>query len=110
MQTPDRFGSERNVSTDPARRPEAESGSVTDIVRERVGQAAEAVSDAAERTGAYVGEALDQAKSKAAEYRDGGWSRVQDDVREYTRAQPVAALAMAAGVGLLLGWIATSRR
>jgi ElaB/YqjD/DUF883 family membrane-anchored ribosome-binding protein len=111
METQDRFETEHGRSADPPRRPEGDSSSVADFVRERVSQAAESVTEAAERTSAYAGEAFDQAKSKAAEYRNAGWSRIQEDVSEYTRTQPVAALAIAAGLGLLLGWIsATSRR
>ena len=44
------------------------------------------------------------------EYREHGWGRVQGDVVEYTRSQPLAALGVAAAIGLLLWWLGSTAR
>jgi ElaB/YqjD/DUF883 family membrane-anchored ribosome-binding protein len=58
----------------------------------------------------YLGDAVQQARDKVAEYRDGGMEKVRHDVLGYTREQPMMALAIAAGVGLMLGWLSAGRR
>ncbi len=46
-----------------------------------------------------------------AEYREGGVERVKQDMVHYTRREPMIALLIAAGAGLLLGWLtAVGRR
>ena len=58
----------------------------------------------------YVGDAMQQAKDKVSEYREGGMDRVRHDVVVYTREQPMTALLIAAGAGLVLGWLSSGRR
>lgn len=58
----------------------------------------------------YLGDAVQQARDKVSEYRDGGMDRVRHDVVVYTREQPMTALLIAAGAGLVLGWLSAARR
>lgn len=58
-----------------------------------------------ERAGGLVKDALDKTREKVAEYRDKGFEQLSEEVAEYTRSQPVPALLMAAGVGLVLGML-----
>jgi ElaB/YqjD/DUF883 family membrane-anchored ribosome-binding protein len=58
----------------------------------------------------YLGDAVQQARDKVTEYRDGGVDKVRHDVVVYTREQPMTALLIAAGAGLVLGWLSAGRR
>ena len=51
-----------------------------------------------------------QARDKVARYRDGGFEKVRDDVTSYTREQPMTALLIAAGAGVILGWLSAAGR
>jgi hypothetical protein len=42
------------------------------------------------------------------DYREHGWGRVQGDIAEYTRSQPLAALGIATAIGLLFGWLGST--
>lgn len=56
-----------------------------------------------ERAGAVVKDVADKTREKLASYRAGGLDQVSDEVAEYARRQPVTALLIATGVGLLVG-------
>lgn len=56
-----------------------------------------------ERAGGVMKDAFDKTREKVAEYQAKGFEQVSAEVAEYTRSQPVPALLIAAGVGLLLG-------
>jgi ElaB/YqjD/DUF883 family membrane-anchored ribosome-binding protein len=58
-----------------------------------------------ERTGAIVKDVAERARDTVASYREGGVAQVSDDILEYARRQPVTALLIATGVGLLVGMI-----
>jgi ElaB/YqjD/DUF883 family membrane-anchored ribosome-binding protein len=58
-----------------------------------------------ERAGAIVKDVAERARDTVASYREGGVGQVSDDVLNYTRRQPVTALLIATGVGLLVGMI-----
>src|SRR5262245_58549186 len=58
----------------------------------------------------YVEDAVQQARDKMTEYREGGVDKVRRDVVGYTREQPMAALLIAAGAGLVLGWLSAAGR
>jgi hypothetical protein len=45
-----------------------------------------------------------------AEYREGGVEKVRHDLVGYTREQPMTALLLAAGAGLVLGWLSAVGR
>jgi ElaB/YqjD/DUF883 family membrane-anchored ribosome-binding protein len=64
-----------------------------------------AVETGVERAGVLMKDAVDKTREKVAEYRDKGLEQVSQDVTEYTRSQPVPALLIAAGVGLVLGML-----
>lgn len=55
--------------------------------------------------GAIVKDVAERARDMVASYREGGVGQVSDDILEYARRQPVTALLIAAGVGLLVGMI-----
>jgi ElaB/YqjD/DUF883 family membrane-anchored ribosome-binding protein len=58
-----------------------------------------------ERAGAIVKDVAERARDTVASYREGGIAQVSDDILEYARRQPVTALLIATGVGLLIGMI-----
>ena len=74
-------------------------------------EAQEHVQGAVQQTREYVEDTVQQARDKMAEYREGGVERVKQDMVHYTRQEPMIALLIAAGAGLLLGWLtAVGRR
>ena len=58
----------------------------------------------------YVEGAVQQARDKMSAFREGGMDRVKHDVLGYTREQPMTALLIAAGAGLVLGWLSAAGR
>lgn len=58
-----------------------------------------------ERAGAIVKDVAERARDTVASYRQGGVGQVSDDILEYARRQPVTALLIATGVGVLVGMI-----
>ena len=58
----------------------------------------------------YVSNAAKAAQQRMTELRDGGLDKVKSDVLSYTREQPINALLVAAGVGVVLGIISGLRR
>jgi ElaB/YqjD/DUF883 family membrane-anchored ribosome-binding protein len=66
--------------------------------------------DYVENAREYVGDAIQQARDKMAEYREGGVEKMRYDVVGYTREQPMTALLIAAGAGLVLGWLSAAGR
>jgi ElaB/YqjD/DUF883 family membrane-anchored ribosome-binding protein len=106
----------------------SESRDVADAARQRAHEAAqgakdyaaetkEYVQDAVRQTKAYVAEAkeyvedtVQQARDKMSEYGEGGIEKVKRDVTGYAREQPMTALLIAAGAGLVLGWLSAAGR
>jgi ElaB/YqjD/DUF883 family membrane-anchored ribosome-binding protein len=58
----------------------------------------------------YVEDTVQQARDKMSEYSEGGIEKVKRDVTGYTREQPMTALLIAAGAGLVLGWLSAAGR
>ncbi len=58
----------------------------------------------------YVEDTVQQARDKMSEYGEGGIEKVKRDVTGYTREQPMTALLIAAGAGLVLGWLSAAGR
>jgi ElaB/YqjD/DUF883 family membrane-anchored ribosome-binding protein len=113
----DRVGTERPIDS----WVESESRDLADAARRRVddtardvkdyaNQAKEYVQGAVDQTRDYADEAVRRARDKMAEYREGGLQRVRQDVSGYTRDQPMTALLIAAGAGLVLGWLSGATR
>ena len=67
------------------------------------GTAGQAIETELERAGAFVKDAVEKTRQKVAEYRERGVEKVTQEVTEYTRSQPVPALLIAAGIGMVLG-------
>jgi ElaB/YqjD/DUF883 family membrane-anchored ribosome-binding protein len=63
-----------------------------------------------EHAGEYITDAVAKTQETVARYRDGGVDMVKKDVAEYTREQPMTALLIATGAGLLLGMLMAVRR
>jgi ElaB/YqjD/DUF883 family membrane-anchored ribosome-binding protein len=90
---------------------------VTRGTKDYAGEAKEYVQGAVQQTkdyvaGAreYVEDTVQQARDKMSEYSEGGIDRVKRDVTGYTREQPMTALLIAAGAGLVLGWLSAAGR
>ncbi len=77
-----------------------------DYVQGAVQQTKEYVEGARE----YIGDTVQQARDKVTEYRDGGVEKLRHDLVGYTREQPMTALLIAAGAGLVLGWLSAAGR
>jgi len=99
----------------------SEAHDLVDAARQRmpghVGEAKEYVQGAVQQTREYVEEARDylegavqQTRDKMAEYREGGFEKVKHDMAAYTREQPMTALLIAAGAGLVVGWLSAVGR
>ena len=80
--------------------PQGERG-VTEQAREVVQSARQGL----EQAGDYVNETVSRTQQAVARYTDGGVDQVKHDVVEYTRKQPMTALLIATGAGLLLGML-----
>jgi ElaB/YqjD/DUF883 family membrane-anchored ribosome-binding protein len=78
--------------------------------KEYVQGAVEQTKEYVEGAREYVGDAVQQARDKMSEYREGGMEKVRHDVVGYTREQPMTALLIAAGAGLVLGWLSAASR
>lgn len=75
--------------------------SIGDQARDVVQTAREGV----EKAGEYLNDTMSKTQQVVARYTDGGVDKVKQDVVEYTRQQPVTALLIATGAGLLLGML-----
>jgi ElaB/YqjD/DUF883 family membrane-anchored ribosome-binding protein len=79
--------------------------------KDYVAGARDYVQGAVEQTREFVTDAVHGAGDRMAEYREGGMPKVREDLVRYTKEQPVTALLIAAGAGLILGWLtAVGRR
>lgn len=97
MDKEDRMGTTHRRSDSPQRDREDRGGSQS--AKERTGQA---VTDTVGRATASAKDAIDDT-TKMAEGLEHVCRGVLKEVTEYTRTQPWPALAMAAGLGLLIG-------
>ena len=87
-----------------------EAGRVTDLAAARARGFVSSAKEQAEQAAGYVQEAVQHTREKVAEYSEGGFERLRDDVMSYTRQQPGRALMVAAGVGLIIGWLTSLGR
>ena len=87
-----------------------QAGRVTDLAAARATSFVSSAREQAEQAAGYVQDAVQQTRDKVAQYTEGGFERVRDDVVSYTRQQPVNALLVAAGVGLIIGWLTAAGR
>jgi len=78
---------------------------VTDIGAARGRQIVESAREGAQQAAEYVQGAVEQTRETLNRYREGGFDRVKEDALSYTREQPMNALLIAAGVGLVIGWL-----
>lgn len=87
-------------------RPEPTSGagqSASEWAATQARGMAKTAKEGMEQAGEYIQGAMDRTREKVAEYREQGIEHMKEDVIKYTREQPLSALLIAAGGGLLLG-------
>lgn len=84
---------------------------------DRAAQAREQLRGALQRTRVYVAGtrervegAARRARQRMSHYREGGIEQMTQDVAGYTRTRPMTALLLAAGAGLVLGWLSAACR
>jgi ElaB/YqjD/DUF883 family membrane-anchored ribosome-binding protein len=82
----------------------------THDVQNYASQARDFVQEAVDQTRDYADAAVRRARDKVTEYREGGLQKMKQDVTGYTRHQPMTALLIAAGAGLVLGWLSAAGR
>jgi ElaB/YqjD/DUF883 family membrane-anchored ribosome-binding protein len=82
-----------------------DAGRVTDIAAARAKGLISSARNQAAEAAEYVQGAVQQTRDMVAEYREGGFEKIRDDAVAYTRRDPVTALCIAAGVGLVIGWL-----
>lgn len=85
--------------------------------KDYAGEAKEYLQGAVQQTKGYIAGArgyvegtVQQARGKMTEYREGGIDRMRHDVTGYAREQPMTALLIAVGAGLVLGWLSAVGR
>jgi ElaB/YqjD/DUF883 family membrane-anchored ribosome-binding protein len=89
---------------------QGEAGRVTEIAAARGRQLVESAREGAQQAADYVQGAVEQTREKFNEYRDAGFGKVREDALTYTREQPMNALLIAAGLGLVVGWLTSLGR
>lgn len=89
---------------------QAQAGQATDWAQSEARNLTDRARESMEQASGYVRDAMERTREKVAEYRDSGVDKVKDDVINYTREQPVTALLIAAGAGLLIGWLTSMGR
>jgi ElaB/YqjD/DUF883 family membrane-anchored ribosome-binding protein len=87
-----------------------QAGRVTDIAAARAKGIVTSAREGAQQAADYVQDAVQPIRDKMAQYTEGGFERVREDVVSYTRQQPINALLVAAGVGLIIGWLTSLGR
>ena len=83
---------------------------VGDWTREAARDLTEKGRESVEQSSGYLREVLERARATLSEYRDGGMDRARQDIVRSVREQPLAAMMLAIGAGLLIGWLTTLRR
>ncbi len=82
-----------------------QAGRIADLASARARSFVSSAKEQAQQAADYVQEAVQQTRERVAEYTEGGFERFKTDALEYTRQQPMNALLIAAGIGLLIGWL-----
>lgn len=78
-----------------------------DTAKDYASAAKEYVQDAIQQTQEHIEDTVQQAGDKMTE---GRLEKVKQDLAAYTREQPMTALLIAAGAGLVLGWMSAAAR
>ena len=60
--------------------------------------------------GASISDAATAVQRRIEEFREKGFEKATEEVVDYVRAQPLNAMLIAAGLGLLLGILSGARR
>jgi ElaB/YqjD/DUF883 family membrane-anchored ribosome-binding protein len=81
-----------------------------DTAKDYASAAKEYVQDAIQQTREHIEDTVQQAGDKMTDYCEGRLEKVKQDLAAYTREQPMTALLIAAGAGLVLGWMSAAAR
>jgi ElaB/YqjD/DUF883 family membrane-anchored ribosome-binding protein len=88
----------------------SEAGDLADAARRRRYETQHRSRAGAGEVRRYVERAARQARHTVTAYRDDGFEKVTQDIAGYTRERPMTALLIAAGVGVMLGWLSAAGR
>jgi ElaB/YqjD/DUF883 family membrane-anchored ribosome-binding protein len=77
---------------------------------EKIGGAVEVAGQKLDAAVDYVESAKQSAKQTLDQACQDGWKGMKEKVMEYTRTEPLSALLIAAGTGLLFGWLTKRSR
>lgn len=77
---------------------------------EKIGSAAEVAGQKLDAAVDYVESTKQSAKETLDQVRQDGWTGMKEKAMEYARTEPLNALLIAAGSGLLLGWLTKRAR
>jgi len=77
---------------------------------DKIGVAVEVAGQKLDAAVDYVESTKQSAKQTLDQVRQDGWQGMKGKVMEYTRTDPVNALLVAVGSGLLLGWLTKRAR
>jgi ElaB/YqjD/DUF883 family membrane-anchored ribosome-binding protein len=102
--------SETHDLADAARQRRPVDSTYVDEAKEYVQGAVQQTRDYVEGARDYFEGAVQQTRDKMVEYREGGFQRMKHDMATYTREQPMTALLIAAGAGLVVGWLSAAGR
>ena len=89
---------------------ESESERLGKRAAKQIGIAADVAGQKLDAAVDYVESTRQRAKQTLDNVRQDGWKGMKEKVVEYTRTNPFAALLIAAGAGLILGWLTKKTR
>lgn len=75
-----------------------------------IGSAVDAAGQKLDAAVDYVATTKQSAQRSLDRLREDGWKGTQARVMEYTRSEPITALLIAVGTGLVLGWLTKRTR
>jgi ElaB/YqjD/DUF883 family membrane-anchored ribosome-binding protein len=88
----------------------SESNRLGKRAAEDIGSAVDAAGQKLDAAVDYLATTKQSAQRTLARVRQDGWKGTKARVMEYTRSEPVTALLIAVGAGLVLGWLTKRTR
>ena len=97
------FGSTSHASSTPTDvKSEAERAGAR--VGAQLGRVAETAGSKLDSAADYLSQSAESVKQSVQSITDGGWEGLKTRAINYTRKEPLSALMLAAGAGILIGW------
>ena len=87
-----------------------ENGRLGKRAAESIGSAIDMAGQKLDAAVDYVASTKQSAQRTLDRVRQDGWKGMRERVREYIRTEPVNALLIAVGTGLVLGWLTKKTR